>query len=114
MTDLPSPKSKEDTISGCFVRFFWMAAGNMALFFLAISMCQNEALKFSASDGAFWAVVVLLIAIRFVDIAYLHGETADGDPATRSDWKRYVAVLLGTASIVWVAAHGVAATGWWR
>lgn len=39
-------------------------------------------------------------------------EDADGDPATRSDWNRYVALLLGAASALWLVAHGLAATGW--
>jgi hypothetical protein len=111
MSDSASPQSKRDTVSGCLLRFFWMMIGNIALFFLAILIAQYQAFSI-LRDGAFWAVVLLLIATRFVDISYMSGETADGNPATRSDWKRYVAVLLGVASAVWLAAHGLAATGW--
>jgi len=113
MPESASPQSKQPVL-GCLVRLFWTMVGNIVLFFLAVSIAQYEAFKFSIRDGAFWALILVLIAIRFVDISYLAGETADGDPATRSDWKRYVAVLLGIAAALWLAAHGFAATGWLR
>jgi hypothetical protein len=114
MADSPSPQAKQDTVSGCLVRFFWMLVGNMALFFLTIIIAQYEAFELSIHDAAFWAVVLLLLAVRFVDISYMSGGTADGNRATLSDWKRYAAVLVGVAAAAWLAAHGLAATGWMR
>jgi len=114
MPEPVSSESKQDTTLGCLVRFLWTFAGNIALFFLAASMAYQEAVKLTWRDAAFWALIVVLIVIRFVDISYLHGKTADDKPATRSDWKRYVALLLGVALAVWLAVHGLAATGWLR
>ncbi len=114
MAGSDKPQTKQDTVSGCLVRFFWMLVGNMALFFLAILVAQYEPFKLSLRDAVFWAVVALMMAARFVDIRHLDGVTTEGEPATQSDWTRYVARLLGGAAVVWLVAHGLAATGWLR
>jgi hypothetical protein len=112
MTDSDKPQTKQNSVSGCLVKSLWMLVGNGALFFLAVLIAQHEPLKLSFRDAAFWSVVILMVAARFVDIWYLDGVTTEGEPATQSDWRRYVAVLLCGAAAVWLVAHGLAATGW--
>lgn len=114
MSDVTAFKSKQDTLSGCAVRFFWMLVGNIVLFFITISIAQHEPFNLSWRDAAFVGVVLALIAARFVDIAYLDGKTTEHQPASRSDWTRYATRLLAGGVAVWLAAHGVAAAGWMR
>jgi hypothetical protein len=114
MSDVAASTSKQNTLAGCAVRFFWMLVGNMALFFLAISIAQHEPLPLSWRDAAFLGVVGALICARFLDISYLDGKTTEDNPATRSDWAKYTIRLLAMTGAVWLAAHGLAAAGWMR
>ena len=55
-----------------------------------------------------------LAAVRFVDIRWLDGRTADGAPATAADLRRYVVGLVAVAAGLWVLAHVAARLGWMR
>jgi hypothetical protein len=106
--------SKQDTVTAWAVSFFWMLLGNMALFFLSISIAQRDPFNRSRADDAFLVVVVALIVARLVDVACLDGRTVTGEPATRVDWWRYAGRLVAGSLVLWIAAHGLAATGWMR
>jgi hypothetical protein len=114
MADSTDPQTKQNTLSGCGVRFFWMLVGNMALFFLAISIGQTAPFKLSWRDAAFLVVVLALALARFVDISFLDGRTTEDKPATLADWRRYTVWLLAAGVAVWFAAHALAAAGWMR
>jgi len=114
MPDASVSASRQDTMAGCAVRFFWMLIGNIALFFLTISIAQKEPYTLTWRDAAFFAVVLALIAARFVDIWYLDGKTSNDEPATRGDWRRYTFRLLAACAGVWLLAHALAAFGWFR
>jgi len=79
-----------------FLRIFWMLAGNAGLFALGIVIRREPSP--SLFDGLFWALVVALIGARWADIALLHGDRADGRPATMQDFSRYVLMLVGIAA----------------
>ena len=99
---------------GCLARFVWMAVGNAALFMLAVTIAQKEALSLSVYDLAFWLVPVVVIVVRFIDITRLGGKTVDAEPATLAHWRRYALGLVAVAVALWLAAHGLAATGWMK
>jgi hypothetical protein len=40
-----------------------------------------------------------------VDIRFLHGATADNQPATISHWRRYTVTVLAASLVLWVGAH---------
>ncbi len=46
-----------------------------------------------------------LVAVRYADIRYLGGRTAEGVPATMAHWRRYVLVLMVASTAVWLTAH---------
>lgn len=94
-------------MDGCLVRMFWMALGNALLLACAAMIAKQKAWTFSVFDAAFWAIVLLLLAARFVDIRRFHGETTDGKPATMAHLKRYAALLVVIAGVVWGVAHSV-------
>lgn len=92
---------------GCLVRLFWMALGNALLLACAALVAKQKAWTFSIVDGAYLAVVLLMIAARFVDISRFHGETTDGKPATMAHFKRFAVLLLLVGAGVWALAHSV-------
>lgn len=94
--------------TGCLtgvVRVIWLMVGNAALLLLTILIIEEKAL--SGLDIAFWAIVLGLILLRYIDITRMNGLTADGEPASLQHWRRYVFLLLLIAGGVWVLAHGV-------
>ena len=103
----PSPQIPSSTESlGCFaglVRITWLFLGNFIPFFLALFIALESG--FSAYDVAFWASIAGLSLVRYIDITRLHGLTADAQPATLRDWRRYTFFLLLISAGVWGVAH---------
>ena len=91
---------------GCVVRLGWMAIGTIALVAALFFIIQNQG-KFNLADGLFWAAVVVCIGLRYLDIAYLNGDTAAGEPATLAHWRRYALILIALAVPLWALAHGI-------
>jgi len=106
--------SKQDTMTGCFLRFMWMAVGNIVLFFLAIFIAQSGGWQPTWRDAAFVAVVLALIAVRYVDIRLFEGKDAEGKQATMIDWRRYAVLLIAVAVGLLLLAHLVGALGFMR
>jgi hypothetical protein len=48
-----------------------------------------------------------MIIVRFLDIKFLDGQTATGEPATLAHWRRYAVLLIVISAIIWSAAHAV-------
>ena len=93
---------------GCFglvVRMIWLLAGNAALFMLAIFIFQKR--DFSAFDVGFWAIVAVLVLLRYIDITRLKGLTSNSEPATLKHWRRYVIRLLVASAAMWGLAHAI-------
>ncbi len=89
--------------SGLVIRMIWLLAGNAALFMLAVLIFQKRG--FSALDAGFWAIVVALVLLRYVDITRLKGLTANSEPATLKHWRSYVVKLLLISGTMWGLAH---------
>ena len=99
------------TGSGCLVRLAWMLIGNIVLAACVVNIATRTGGLFSAADVVLWAVVPILIWLRYVDITHMKGQTAGGQPASLSHWKRYVGLLLAACLVAWAAAHAIA---WFR
>ena len=94
--------------SGCLVRVYWMALGNVILLFCAFGILQNDSSLFGIADAFYWAVVGSVLAARYVDVRYLGGMTADGHPASWGHWRRYAVLLLAGCTAVWLVLHAAA------
>jgi hypothetical protein len=93
---------------GCLARLFWLMVGNLILVLAAIGIAQNPSgFAPTGRDAIFWAAALALVAVRYVDIRYLYGKTADNRPASLSDWRRYAAAVLGISLAMWIAAHAI-------
>jgi hypothetical protein len=99
-----APSANGPTAWLCFfVRLYWFMAGNFILFILAVKIFYEG--RASGFDAAFWAVAAGMIAARFVDIRFLHGQTADGRPATMRVWPVYSAKLAACCLAAWSLAR---------
>ena len=106
IVDQPNRNSAQ--VTGCLVRLFWMALGNLILVLAAIVIIQNRAgFALTLTDAVFGATVLCLPAVRYVDICFLHGKTSDDQPATMADWGRYTATVLGASLALWLLAHAI-------
>ena len=94
-------------LTGCLVRLFWMGAGNLILALAVIAIAQNHSGPFVLAwiDLLYWLTAAALPIVRYVDIRFLHGATADNQPATISHWRRYTVAVLATSLVLWVGAH---------
>lgn len=92
--------------AGCLMRLVWMLLGNFVLAIILIAIAQGslEDGWISRLDLAFWAVTAAMIAVRYADIRYFQGRTADNKPADLSHWKKYSLSLVGIAAAAWATA----------
>ena len=89
---------------GCLVRLGWMIWGTAALL-MTVVFIVKQAGAFSIADAVFWSIVAVCIGLRYVDIRYLNGQTASGEPATFTHWWRYSLLLGAVALALWGVAH---------
>jgi hypothetical protein len=90
---------------GLVVRMIWLLAGNAALLMMAILIFQKRGISFL--DAGFWAIVAVLVLLRYMDITRLKGLTSNSEPATLKHWRSYVVKLLLASLALWVMAHGI-------
>ncbi len=105
MEDAKSEATECSSPTGCFLRLFWMMIGNAALLICAFGIVQHRSSMVSMADAFYWAVVGCLLAVRYADIQYFDGLTAEGEPASMVHWRRY-ATIVGVISVVfWLVTH---------
>jgi hypothetical protein len=104
------PIPTEDNASGCLIRLVWMLLGNIIWAVSAISIAMHSS-SLSVADAIFWATVAGLIGVRHIDIARFGGQTASGQPATLSHWRRYAIMLVVLSFAVWIVVHAIAWKG---
>ncbi len=107
MTDVNHSNQREKIsgVGALLLRLFWMFLGNMFLGASALLIVQAGA-SLSLIDILYWLTVPLLVAARYVDISLFKGDTAYGEPATMTHWRRYTVGLLLFAVGAWLAVHG--------
>jgi hypothetical protein len=97
------PSRIESTPSlGVLARFYWMAIGPMIIILIAVAFMMKSLEKNVITNLVYWGLVLSVILVRYLDIRYLKGETADGEPATLKHWKRFCIILLTIYTCLWV------------
>lgn len=99
------------SLAGCLVPAFWMLGGNGILAVCAVAIASRGIGIFGFVDVLFWFTVGCLVAVRYADIRYLGGRTAEGTPATMAHWRRYALVLTVASTAVWLTAHAIPGFG---
>jgi len=104
-TPKPSPSAEpeiqQSSIVGAFLRAFWMFGGNVLLFFVTIAIFEKGARTPNLLDTLYWAIVVLLVLAKYLDVRCYHGLTGQGEPATMKHVRRYVVILVQVTAVVW-------------
>jgi hypothetical protein len=88
-------------------RAFWMMLGNILLLVLCLSIARQLPWTFTWRDGAYALGLGTLLAVRWIDITRLGGRTADGDPATTDDWRRWALRTSAFAAAGWCFAQAI-------
>lgn len=86
-----------------------MLGGNVLLLILALTIYMAPAWTLTLKDAFYWAVVVLVIAMRYVDITRFGGQTAYGEPATRRVWVKYAVGMAVVSAAIWAIAQSTQA-----
>lgn len=100
-------RGSNDSLVGCFARLFWMAIGNIALILVAIGILRKPAWTFSWLDAAFWAVVLGVLGVRYLEVTRLGGLDVDGKPVTRRTLMRYAIGVGSTGAVLWCAVQSI-------
>jgi hypothetical protein len=104
----PSPQGRgESRAVAVLARVYWMLIGLFPLAISAAWIAQSDHSP-SPADAVFLLSVLALIGVRYLDIAYLAGQTADGDSATLVHWRRYAIRTVAAATALWVGVTAAA------
>jgi hypothetical protein len=92
-------------VLGVLGRLIWMLLGPIALLGLLVLIGANGNGWFTAADLAFFVVLALMLAGRWLEFYGGNPQTADGEPATPRHLHRYwLGAGLGGLAC-WVAAN---------
>jgi hypothetical protein len=103
----PQTADRQGTAAGVLARLWWMLLGNAVLALSVVFIFHNTTGFFHAADVVFWCAAASLVLIRYVDIRFLNGLTAIGEPASMRHWVRYTVVLIVCSAAAWILAHAV-------
>lgn len=96
----PQLPTESESGRGCLsalVRLTWIF-GAIFLVFSAVFIAQRKGGLLA--DLGLFALALLIILVRFIDIQYLKGETMDNRPATLANWRRYALAVLIAAGLL--------------
>jgi len=88
-------------------RIYWMLLGPVLSFVAASLIARHATWSFGWRDLLFWALLVSVLAVRWVDVRRFAGTTADGDPATLDDVRRHGLILGAVGVVLWIVVHMV-------
>jgi hypothetical protein len=103
------PPPEMSLVSGV-ARIYWLLGGTSALFVLALALTRSSRW---ATHLAYWMVVASLLLVRYIDVRWLNGLTASGEPASLRHWRRYAVAVLLAATGIAAASHVLGRVGLW-
>jgi hypothetical protein len=87
------------------VHLVWLVFGPIALFVALYGIINSGTGWFTILDALFFLVVAMTIVARWADQKSGQGTTADGDPSTWNDFRRYATRLALLSAVAWIAAN---------
>lgn len=87
------------------VRVYWMFLGFIPIVASIASIAESEGGP--AADLAYWASVASIVLARLYDVTRLDGRTAEGEPATLADWRRFSGIVFVAAGVLWLAVRTI-------
>jgi hypothetical protein len=96
----------EDTSFGVlFARLTWALLGPLALVLLTFAIASAGGGWLTAADVAYLAVLAAMLAGRWLEFRSGQGRTAEGEPMTGGDLRRYLLLATALGLAVWVGAN---------
>ena len=112
MTRTPPPAEHGETpLIGCFTRVAWILVLPAAVFYSALLIAERKAVAGISPHLVLAAMVALAIAVRWADVVLFKGQTANGEPATLGEWRRYALVVAAAGAVLWLLGTMVARLG---
>ncbi|GMV81681.1 MAG: hypothetical protein AMXMBFR7_28650 [Planctomycetota bacterium] len=101
-----SEKESATPAAGCLARIYWIFAGNAVPIFAGL-MIATRKYDLLPLAGVYWLGVAALLAVRWCDIRFYQGKTADDRPADLGTWVRYALAVLAASGLGFGAAWGL-------
>jgi hypothetical protein len=83
-----------------------MLLGNALVALFAYGIVERGGV-ITGMDMFYWLGAASLVIVRYVDIRFLGGKTAEGERATMKHWQRYSLRVLAVSVILWLVTHGL-------
>lgn len=99
------PDGEYASLSAIGMRLTWAFAGPMAVLAYLAWLSSRDVPIAAPASVAFFGVVAVLVAARFVDVARFDGQTTTGERATRADAQRYAFTVVGLSSAAWLGVQ---------
>jgi hypothetical protein len=99
---MKDPKDVTPGGVGLLLRLYWLFLGNVLLLFLLVFIIEKRPGLPSLFDAAYFAALISLITVRYVDIRFLKGETGEGKPATMADWRTHALIVGPVGAGAWL------------
>jgi hypothetical protein len=97
--------TKETTLGVAAARVFWMMAGPLVLAILAYNIAMSGGGWLIGLDVAYLVILALVLAARWLEFRTGRAQTAEGEPLTAPDLRRYMIGALVIGLTVWVGAN---------
>jgi hypothetical protein len=97
-------RNSTNSILAFSIRLFWLFIGNIILIVLALTIAMHSIKPPAVSHCLFWVTAIAAIALRYADIRFFHGETADCGPATMAHFRGYAIKLAIFVAAIWGAS----------
>jgi len=104
--NLPDQENQYNTsVLSIIVRIYWFALGYFFTLYSVKRIFSFKAQFFSTGDILYWLSIIMIIGVRFIDVKFLHGDTAEGIPATMKDFFIYSGSLIIISLMLWFGIH---------
>ncbi len=99
------PSAPPRSAQGFLLRIYWMIAGPVLLFFCIVFLVEKRPPMPSPLDLIFALAAAGLVLARYADIRWCDGTSADGQPASPTDFRRYARWVAAGAIAAWALAR---------
>lgn len=93
---------QETRSSAALARVYWMLLGPMALALAAFSIVKAGPGWLNPADIAYFALLAAVLAARCLEFRAGSPQTAEGEPATPADLRRYLIATSVIGLAIWV------------
>lgn len=91
--------------AGCLARLYWMFIGNALFCFVLVKLAQKRPPFPAVLDVITLLVVASLVYVRYFDVSHCNGLTAEGQPASMDDWRKYALCVSVIGVAAWLAVR---------